>query len=96
MKTICLIRVRESERETWVDYFQVDDECINPEGKIRSIVRAYLETEDGQKSVEQTNNDFNWGDVLMYVPKDFWEIHGVRPLSHGNTAIIVDQDEVLC
>ena len=98
---VALTRERPSENERWTDYFGVVDDG-EPEQKIRDAVAEYLGTPDGQRAIEETCRDFNWGDAILYVPDAIWKKHGITELGDGDrivirnpVEIVVNQDEVL-
>lgn len=96
-KSFNLIRQRLHENKTWVDSFKYDDKITDPETALRSAVADFLTTDDGEKATKDTCNDFNWGDVLSYVPESFLNKHGIYTVYGSNIIdIVVDQDEVLC
>lgn len=107
---VTLIRERYSEHEIWSDDFWVDASQTPSKELFQKAVEAFLLTEDGQDAVDRTCDDFNWGDVIMYVPEELWNNFGIysfdptvtpadmglAPTSSADSVTIqVDQDEVL-
>ena len=107
---VTLIRERWSEREIWADDFWVDAAQTPSKELFQKAVEAFLMTNDGQAAVDQTCNDFNWGDAVIYVPHEIWNKYGIYPFDYSLTPedrglaptssanlakIQVDQDEVL-
>lgn len=101
-KLVVLIRERGWEETRWSDYFAVTAE--DPEQSFRTAIKEFLETEEGRAAIENSCDDFNWGDAMMVVPDEFWEKHGIRELSRGDIVtvqitehmeIYVRQDEIL-
>lgn len=107
---VTLIRERYGEREIWSDDFWVDANESPSKELFQKAVEAFLKTEDGEKMIAQTCNDFNWGDAVIYVPDEIWNGFGIYPFDYrlspeemgfaptsslNITRILVDQDEVL-
>ena len=107
---VSLIRERCSEHKIWVDDFWVDASKTPSKELFQKAVETFLMTKNGQKAVEGTCNDFNWGDAIIRVPEEIWnqfgiistdfsdspEELGLIPLTRGEPyKIQVDQDEVL-
>lgn len=109
-QVVTLVRIRRDgiETEIWNDSFRVktdkplDDQTLL--NKLRFCVKRYLQTDDGYEAIESTCNDFNWGDAIQEIPNEFWSQFGIHIVTlndapfHccGGTAILVNQDEVLC
>lgn len=98
---VVLIRERAWENEKWLDYFMIEN-TEYPEQNFRDAIKEYLMTPEGKQAIEQTSEDFNWGDSLIYVPEHTWNKYGIYSISDGDTVtltqpveILVDQDEVL-
>lgn len=107
---VTLVRERLAEGEHWSDHFWVDANKTPSVELFKAVVQEYLRTPDGQKDIEDSCYDFNWGDAIMFVPLALWESHGIydadgsylpnekglvpNPKSNGFT-FVVDQDEVL-
>lgn len=99
-KILLLVRTRVSENETYLDklhYSGNENSKDNIEKALRECVQAYFATNEGQRAVEMTNNDFNWGDVVQDIPSAWLSKYGFKIESINPTeCICVDQDEVLC
>ena len=98
---VILTRERATENQKWTDFFTITD-STNPEQTLRDAIRAYLLTEEGKASIKESSEDFNWGDAVLYVPDEFWNKHGIKEISEGESVILshpiiinVDQDEIL-
>lgn len=94
--TVNVIRERRSENAVWVDTFLVQDSVKNPEEALRAAVDAFLKTDAGKKAVEQTCEDFNWGDAMLYLSAADLAPYGLERVPVVAKDILVDQDEVLC
>lgn len=95
MEIVNLVRERKWEEQIRVDSFEVIAPIESAEHALRNAVAEYLTTDGGKKAIDDTCEDFNWGDSVNYVPDEIWEKHGLRP--HPRiTNVMVDQDEVLC
>lgn len=101
MNLVVVIRKRLWENNQWLDYFLYDGHG-NPEEEFRGVISEYLQTEDGERAIEHTCNDFNWGDAMQDVPLSLYEKRGLYAVgSRKNITIsdiveiVVDQDEVL-
>lgn len=107
---VTILRERYSEHQIWPDDYWVDCNRTPSKELFQAAVEAYLMTSDGQKDVEWTQKDFNWGDAVMYVPDEVWNQFGIYPFSYETSPaelglepissenfvqILVDQDEVL-
>lgn len=107
---VTILRERYSEHQIWPDDYWVDCNRTPSKELFQAAVEAYLMTSDGQKDVEWTHKDFNWGDAVMYVPDEVWNQFGIYPFSYDTSPvelglaptssenfvqIQVDQDEVL-
>ena len=98
---IILRRKRHWENAKWDDYFIAKGE-IDPEKAMRDAIREFLLTSEGLNAIEETSNDFNWGDAMVYIPEKLWNKHGLETLYEEDRVttgipidIVVDQDEVL-
>ena len=91
-----LVRERRCEDAIWIDTFEVDDSVPHAELAMRNAVKEFLATEEGKKAIEYTSHDFNWGDVVSFVPEKIWAKHGLRFQQVKSVDIFVNQDEVLC
>lgn len=94
--TVNIIRERRSENEVWVDTFSVQDSVENPEAALRAAVEAFLKTEAGKKAIDQTCNDFNWGDAMVYLSAKDLAPYGLERVTGRTKDVLVNQDEVLC
>lgn len=107
---VTLIRDRYSEDETWSDVFWVDAIKTSSKELFMAAIEEFLNTPEGQQAIEDTCEDFNWGDAVMYVPEEIWNKHGIfsddpdltpsqrnfAPTSSiMSVTIKVDQDEIL-
>lgn len=105
---VALIRERLSEDERWIDEFWIDSSNTPSVELFKAAVEEYLRTEDGIKNIEDTCEDFNWGDAVMYIPSEAWNKHGIyvsypslteqglAPIPSENIfSLTVDQDEIL-
>lgn len=107
---VTLIRERYSDDEIWSDVFWVDALKTPAKELFVAAVEEFLSTPDGRQAIEDTCEDFNWGDAVMYVPEEIWNKHGIysdirdltpnqRSLaptsSDMSVTIKVDQDEIL-
>lgn len=107
---VTVVRERYSEKEVWTDDFWVDAQQRPTEQLFIDAVQTYLKTADGVLAVDFTNNDFNWGDAMLYVPTEIWNQFGIYPFDFSKTpesmglaptssadivTLQVDQDEVL-
>ena len=107
---VTLIRDLYSEDETWSDVFWVDALKTPSKDLFMAAVEEFLNTPEGRQAIEDTSEDFNWGDAVMYVPEEIWNKHGIysddrdmtpaqrnfSPISSIMPVTIkVDQDEIL-
>lgn len=107
---VALVREVPSEQERWSDAFWVDARKVPTTDLFRAAVQEYLETEEGRMAIQETRDDFNWGDAILYVPEQIWNKHGIYPATHEKLpemmglaptadhtilTLTVDQDEVL-
>lgn len=109
-QVVTLVRIRRDglDTEIWNDSFRVKTETPLDEqallNRLRFCVKRFLQTNDGLEAIEDTRHDFNWGDAIQTIPNDFWNKYGVHFIMLkdsafqccGGTAILVNQDEVLC
>lgn len=95
MKVVVLVRQRPSEKESYVDTFEVLKEGIDVKQALRNACEEFLRTKEGRQAIEDTNWDFNWGDFVQETPNEILEKHGLRHISHATETVTVDQDEVL-
>ena len=51
----------------------------------RAAVKDFLTTEDGMAAIQNSCEDFNWGDAMMYVPEDSWNKHGIYSFDRTRT-----------
>ena len=107
---ITLVRIRREglDTEIWTNPFRIKTNCPTEDNtllsKMRNCVRAFLHTAEGRQAAERSCYDFNWGDVVQDIPDTFWATHAIYPvisstepfLCIGGTALLVNQDEVLC
>jgi hypothetical protein len=97
MRILNLIRERSCENQTWIDTFSVEDYIQDPIAALRAAVQEFLTTSAGQRAVNYTCYDFNWGDAITYVPEIIWNKHGLYfNLNICSIDYKVNQDEVLC
>lgn len=62
--------------------------------QIRCAVKAYLETEEGKKTLRLNCGCFNWGDAAE-IPGDFFESFGLKKLDAPAADLTVDFNEDL-
>lgn len=69
---------------------------------IRSVIRAFLETDEGKGAQQDTCEDFNWGDLDSYIPAEFFLKYGITiPQANmlvecaGACVVMANQDELL-
>lgn len=96
-RTLNLIRQRISENEIWIDEFEYEDWVKNPEKSLRNAISNFLNTEEGTKAINDSCNDFNWGDAINSVPESILNKYGLHYIIDKTnlTDVIVNQDEVL-
>lgn len=101
MNLVVVVRKRFWEDKQWMDYFLYNGNG-NPEEEFRSAITEYLLTEDGERAINHTSNDFNWGDAMQEVPRSLYEQRGLYAVSSQENItlndvieVVVDQDEVL-
>lgn len=103
---VVLTRERRWENMSWDDYFIVtnveDESDAAIERVLRDVVASYLATHAGEQSIEDSSRDFNWGDVMMDIPDDFWNGNGIEVAGGvvdfvpGTIVyLVVNQDELL-
>ena len=107
---VTIIRERWSEHESWSDDFWVDTNQVPSKELFQKAIEDFLFTKDGKDAIEDTCNDFNWGDCVLYVPDEIWNKYGIYPLDVSRSpqsmgleptssdhlvTITVNQDEVL-
>lgn len=93
--------------EVYFSHYLIDQERLpNPNSEecadlLRAIAADFLRTEDGRQAYAETCEDFNWGDMEVYIPDAFFKPYGVTrhdgrvyPCSNM-IGVIVNQDELL-
>lgn len=103
MNTMINLTRRRYDGVTYTDQFITPHGGDDPEAMLRNAVRATLDTPRGEQWIDDTENDFNWGDALEYMTRDDWKAHGTEPMEPGTAYVITDvvdihveQDEILC
>ena len=61
----------------------------------RRAVREYLKTPAGRRDYIVNNSDFNWGDAINSVPKEFFIREGLEPCKTPSFECEVEHDENL-
>lgn len=70
---------------------QVENLNISVEELVVKATKEFLNTEDGEKALEETCGNFNYVDFDMYVPNSICEKYGFRKLSKSNKeTVLVD------
>ena len=107
---VTLVRIRREglNEDVWTDSFCVPANLGPADAALldylRDVIRSYLDTPNGRDAAERSCYDFNWGDVVQEIPDEFWNQYDIHPLRAGSapflcsnaTALLVNQDEVLC
>lgn len=113
-KMVAFSRERRSENARYTDHFIVnmpDMKATDEEGQqweveeaFRAAVDAYLWSDQSNRMLEYTSDDYNWGDAMASVPEEIFKKYGIEAcyddktysFSGGILEITVNQDEVLC
>ena len=84
-------------RDTWVVSFKVNKTVDDPEKALRNAVHDFVhsDTEAAKEALEYANGYFNWGDVMISVPSEYYEKHGLTPLEGESIEVVVEHGEVL-
>lgn len=81
--------------ETTMLQFEYDSEkTYDVLAQIRSAVKAYLETEEGKKTLNLNCGCFNWGDAAE-IPDAFFKPFGLKKLDAPAANLTVDFNEDL-
>ena len=81
----------------WIMPFLYDDAKIkDPEKTVRKAVQDFLKSDEGKEANENACGYFNWGDVMCYMPDEYFESRGLIPFGDTSISAEVEHDEVLC
>ncbi|QST02159.1 hypothetical protein IMZ31_22160 (plasmid) [Pontibacillus sp. ALD_SL1] len=104
-RLLVFIKEIESEEEKHVDLLLIDEERLEhstSEMFLRRVIEDFLNTEAGKEAIEESMDDFNWGDVANRIPYDHWSQCGIELVYENSTisfgkqeVVVVDHDEVL-
>lgn len=79
--------------ETTMLQFEYDSEkTYDVLAQVRSTVKAYLDTEEGKKTLSLNCGCFNWGDAAE-IPDSFYESFGLKKLDAPVADLTVDFNE---
>lgn len=81
--------------QIWIMSFILPEPLNNPEQALRAAIDEYCKSPEGQKAVEASGGEFNWGDIMLYLPDEYVLKHGMIPCSRSAVEITVDHDETL-
>lgn len=103
-RLMILTRERQGKRtELYLDKFFVQDGVENPEQALRAAIDEFLFTDDGQKMITYSGEDFNWGDAVNSTIEPFILKHGIERWDETDSYLVtgevihltVNQDEIL-
>ena len=88
---------RDGSSTTSVVPYAVRDGLEDPEAALRAAVQDFLtsDTEEAKQALDYSCGDFNWGDVISFVPKFYFIGQGLTPVETSSIDVIVNHDEML-
>jgi len=107
---VTIVRERPWEHAIWSDHFWVDAREVPTVELFRRAVQSYLDTAPGHKAIEESCEDFNWGDAMTVIPESAWKNYGIYPIDYTKSpaqqgvsptanynpfTLLVNQDEIL-
>jgi len=92
-KTIVATELDGTEMVALCIILEVKNEDIDPVSAIKQATAEFLATEEGEEALEETNDCFNWGDVLDYIPESVLLKYGVRIVASYTADSTVDLNE---
>lgn len=73
--------------------FEVPGVGFDLEGAVKKACAEFVQTEEGQKALEWTGGNFNWGDFVNEVPNGVCEKYGFRLVEAVAAEKVVDLNE---
>ena len=86
------------EQETSSILFIINEDVASPEAALRSAVQDFInsKTEQSEQALSYACGDFNWGDVFTSIPNEYFNKHGLTPLTDSEIfTVAVNHDEIL-
>ena len=99
MKILNLIKKINDGNETniYVSTYKIAKHVEDAEQAFRNAINEFLATDKGAIAIKDTYNDFNWGDVDIYIPEEILNKHGIYSTQCEDAINLeVNHDEILC